>query len=194
MKQNPDFTTAQRKLEQSVAIQKQLPPSAIYVEALRYLARVKGIFGAYPSAEWDLVEAANVCQALQDVGEYAAVLFDRVVLCRRQNQFDVALHYGRECLAMFQKLGSLRWEGLVKMQLGILNQSKENWEQALQLFDDCRQLFAELGDLYEQAHACYFLYQVYASMGNHEQSFLAKQHAAQLNDILNDPELQKKLR
>jgi hypothetical protein len=31
-------------------------------------------------------------------------------------------------------------------------------------------------------------------MGNHEQSFLAKQQAAQLNDILNDPEVQKKLR
>ena len=193
MKQNPDFPTAQTKLEQSVAIQKELPPSPIYVEALRYLARVKGIFGAYPAAEQDLIEAASVCQALQDMGEYAAVLFDRVVLCRRQEQFDAALQYGHECLQLFQKLGSLRWEGLVKMQLGILHQTKKDWAQALRLFGDCQRLFAELGDRYEQAYACYFLHQVYASTGNHEQSLLAKQQAAQLNAVLQDPELEQRL-
>lgn len=193
MKQNPDFPTAQKMLTQSVTLQKQLPPSPIYVEGLRYLARVKGFFGEYQSAENDLVEAANVSDILQDIGEYAAVLFDRVVLCRRQQQVEAALQFGAECLALFQKLGSLRWEGLVKMQLGILHQARQDWAQALPLFRDCQQLFAELGDLYEQAHACYFLHQVYASLGDHAQSLLAKQQAVQLNTVLNDPELQKKL-
>jgi len=188
-----DFQTAQENLEQSVSIQRELPISSTYAEALRYLARVKGIFGEYEAAEACLVEAGTVSHALQDVGEYAAVLFDHTVLCRRQNQFDTGLRYGYECLDTFQKLGSLRWEGLVKMQLAILHQAKQNLEQALTLFRDSQQIFDELGDLYEQAYATYFLYKLYEEMGEIKQSRLAKHRAAQLNETLNDPQLHTRL-
>lgn len=193
MKQNPDFKMAERYLLESVTIQRELPASATYVEALRYLARINGIFEAYETAEKWLMEAVKVSQAQQDMGEYAAVLFERVVLCRRQNQFDVALRYGQECLDLFQKLGSLRWEGLVKMQLGILQKGKGNFAEAVSLFGDCRQLFGEVGDLYEQAYACYFLYVLYGEVGEVAQSLLAKQEALRLNAVLHDPELARRL-
>jgi tetratricopeptide (TPR) repeat protein len=189
MKQNPDFHTAQKNLEQSVMIQKQLPPSPIYVEGLRYLARIKGAFGDFHSAENDLIEAANVSRKLQDIGEYAAVLFDRTVLCKRQNQVDAGLQYGYECLNSVQQLGSLRWEGLIKTQLAILHQSQQNHQQALLLLCDGLQIFVELGDLYEQAYAHYYLFKLHNKMGEISQSEQAKQQAVQLNESLNDPQL-----
>lgn len=193
MKQNPDFQTAHDYLAQSVAIQRPLPPSSTYVEALRYLGRVQGIFEAYEAAEASLREAAGVSQTLQDMGEYAAVLFDQIVLSRRQGQLDLALQYGEECLKLFRQLGSLRWEGLVQMQLAILHQGKQEWERAASLFRECTRLFEEVGDLYEQAYAHYFLYEVYVEMGQTELSRQARQQARKLNATLNDPELQRRL-
>ena len=193
MKQNPDFTTAKKILEQSVAIQKQLPPSPIYVEGLRYLARVKGFFGEYQSAENDLIEAANVSNKLQDIGEYAAVLFDRTVLCKRQNQVDAGLEFGYECLNYVQRLGSLRWEGLIKTQLAILHQTQQNHPQALLLLRGSLQIFVELGDLYEQAYSHYYLFKLYHEMGESSQSQQSKQQATQLNKTLNDPHLKAAL-
>jgi predicted ATPase/DNA-binding SARP family transcriptional activator/tetratricopeptide (TPR) repeat protein len=193
MRQNPDLDTACMYLSQSIKMQRNSSPSATYIEALRYMARAKSILGEYEEAEICLVEASHVSQSQQDIGEYAAVLFDQIVLCRRQKQFDVALKYGYECLELFRKLGSLRWEALVKMQLGILHQAKQNWEQALLLFHDCQQRFGELGDLYEQAYAYYFLYLTYEEIGDLEQSLLYKQNAVRLNITLNDSELHQRL-
>ncbi|MCA9962085.1 MAG: tetratricopeptide repeat protein, partial [Anaerolineales bacterium] len=193
MKQNPDFQAAQAHLQQSVAIQSHLPPSATYIEALRYLARVKGVLGEYGAAEGFLIEAAKVSHILQDKGEYAAVLFDRIVLCRRQNQLETALQFATECLDLFQKLGSLRWEALVKTQLAILHQAKNNHQHALQLFRDGLQIYVELGDLYEQAYSHYYLFKLYGEIGATEQGQRAKQQALQLNAILDDPQLRTRL-
>lgn len=193
MKQNPDFEIAQTHLEQSAILQRHQPPTATYVETLRYLARVKSIAGAYAAAEQCLVEAASVSRALQDLGEYAAVLFDRVVLCRRQQQFDAALPFGYESLDLFQKLGSLRWEALVKTQLAIVYQAKQQLEQARVFFSDGLQIFVELGDLYEQAYSHYYLFRLYDEMGDLGQSLYFKQQAIQLNTMLNDPSLSTRL-
>ncbi|MCA9982232.1 MAG: hypothetical protein KDD89_15415, partial [Anaerolineales bacterium] len=58
-----DLQLARTKLEQSLAVQSQLAPSIVYVEALRYLARIEGVFEAYEQAEAHLREAADVAQA-----------------------------------------------------------------------------------------------------------------------------------
>ncbi|MCA9923405.1 MAG: hypothetical protein KC421_13585, partial [Anaerolineales bacterium] len=61
------------------------------------------------------------------------------------------------------------------------------------LFHDSQQLFEHLGDMHEQAYAYCFLYKLYDKIGKREQSRLSKQQAVQLNTILNDPELAKRL-
>ena len=193
MKLSSDYQTAHALLEQSISLQRQMPLSSTYIESLRNLARIKINLGDYASAEGCLVEATTISLKQQDIGEYAAVLFERTILCRRQDQIDAALHFGCESLDHFRRLGSLRWEGLVKMQLAILHQAKENFEQALSLFHDSQQLFEHLGDMHEQAYAYCFLYKLYDKIGKREQSRLSKQQAVQLNTILNDPELAKRL-
>ncbi|HFQ92841.1 MAG TPA: hypothetical protein ENK32_02445 [Anaerolineae bacterium] len=189
MKQNPDFSAARTLLEEAAALQRGRPPSPAYVETLRYLGRVNGVFGDFAAAEICLEEAADVSQALQDVGEYAAVLFDRVVLCRRRSRLEAALAYGRECLDLFRRLGSLRWEGLVKVQLGIIHQARGDYAPALACFQSSLQLFAELGDRYEQAYACYDLFVLYGTMGKTAESRAARRQALQLNEALQDPQL-----
>lgn len=189
MLQKPDWATAQAHLEQSVAIQRLLPPSTTYVEALRYLARVKSVGQAFSAAEQDLIEAAMVSQALQDIGEHSAVLFDRMVLNRRQQRFETALTCGYESLELFQKLGSLRWEALVKTQLAVAHQAKQQYEQALAFFSAGLHIFAELGDRYEQAYSHYYLHTVYAAIGENESSAHHKRQALDLNTTLQNPHL-----
>lgn len=189
MKQNPDFAAAHAHLTQSVAIQRSYPPSGTYIEALRYLARVKSIFEDYEAAEICLLEATTVSRSLHDIGEYAAVLFDRLVLHRRQQQFDAALRVGTQCLELFQKLGSLRWEALVKTQLAIVQQARQQHAHAAELFSAGLEIFAELGDIYEQAYSHYYLYKLHAELGARRESLYFKQQALQLNRVLQDPQL-----
>ncbi|MCB9433963.1 MAG: hypothetical protein H6668_18495 [Ardenticatenaceae bacterium] len=188
-----DLQAAHTNLSQSVALQRQLDPSETYVEALRYLGRINGLFEAYEEAESCLLEATQISQNMQDMGEYAAVLFDRIVLCRRRNQLDDALRLANSCLEQFQKLGSLRWQALVKTQLAILHQAKEALTIALPLFEESLDIFTELGDRYEQAYGYYYLYKLHSEMGQLAQSTHAKRRAIQINADLNDPQLAKRL-
>ena len=193
IRKSRDFHSAHAYLEQSVALQQQLPLSSIYVETLRTLARTKVWLEVYVDAENCLVEASTVSRQQQDTGEYAAVLFERVFLCKVRNQFDEALAFGYECLDNFRNLGSLRWEALVKTQLGLLHQAKQEHDQGLVLLTEGVQIFRELGDLYEQAYSYYYLYKLYVEIGDTEQSLNAKQHAHRLNLELNDPQIQERL-
>ncbi len=158
IKSERDFASAHVYLGRSAALQHALPPSATYVETLRHLARVKGWAGALADAEQCLVEASRVSQQLQDRGEYGAVLYERVLLCKQCQQWDRALAFGYDCLEIFQKLGSLRWEALIKTQLGLLHQARNEPQQGLALLTESLHLFGELGDAYEQAYSYYYLH------------------------------------
>ncbi len=194
IKKSRDFQTACIYLEQSVALQQKLPLSSSYVETLRYLARVKAMLEEDDTAENYLIEALNVSRQQENIGEHAAVLYERVFLCKKRNQLDEALAFGYECLDSFRKLGSLRWEALIKTQLGLLHQAKQDYQQGLALLTSGLQIFSELGDLYEQAYSHYYLYKLYAEIDNSEQSLIAKQHARQLNLELNDAQLKERLK
>ncbi|MEM7532124.1 MAG: BTAD domain-containing putative transcriptional regulator [Chloroflexota bacterium] len=187
MKQSSDFKMGRQYLEMSISLQQNLPRSSTYTAALRYLARVKLRFDDYVSAENDLIEATKVCQELNDVGEYAAVLFERMVLCSRSNQFASALQFGYECLKFFKELGSLRWEASVKTQLGLAYQAMKKPAQALPLLLEGLQLYIELEDLFEQAHSHACLYKLYAEINELEKSHKSKQMVIQLNTSLKSP-------
>lgn len=188
-----DLEAAQACLERSVALQRDLSRSTTYVEALRYLARVRGLGGDYAASERLLSEAAAISRNQQDLGEYAAVLFERTVLCRRQGQLEAGLRVGNECLASFQTLGSLRWEALTKAQLALLHQASGDLARAIRLFHDGLRIFEELGDRYEQGYACYHLFRAYNEAGQAEHSQRFRHQAIQINATLNDPQLQARL-
>ncbi|MEM7331406.1 MAG: BTAD domain-containing putative transcriptional regulator [Chloroflexota bacterium] len=173
-------------LEQSIALQRDTGISSAYVESLRYLARLKLVAGEYDLAEVDLIEAEHICRIEKDAGEYAAVLFERMVLSKKREQFDDALKFGYDCLNTFQKLGSLRWQGLIKMQLGLLHQLKRKFEQALPLMLDGLAIFEDLDDKFEQAHSHYCLSKLYADLGQPEKHEWSKQQVINLNAVLND--------
>jgi len=193
IRKSRDFQAARDYLERSITLQRKRPLSSTYVETLRNLAWVQGSLEADVDAENCLAEASNVSRQLNDRGEYAAVLYDRVVLCKLRNQFDEALAFGYECLEHFRTLGSLRWEALIKTQLGLLHQAKQEPDRGLALLTAGLQLFGDLGDLYEQAYSYYYLHKLYAEIGEAEQSRNAKQHARRLNLDLKDPQLQERL-
>lgn len=194
IRKSRDFQTARDYLERSMTLQRKRPLSSTYVETLRNLAWVQSCLDAYGDAERDLGEALDVSRQLNDIGEYAAVLYDRVVLCKMRNQLDQALAFGYECLAIFRKLGSLRWEALIKTQLGLLHQAKQEPVRGLALLTEGLQLFCDLRDAYEQAYSYYYLHKLYGEMGETEQSYAAKQQARRLNLELNDPQLSERLR
>lgn len=193
VKKYRDFQTAQTYLEQAAALQRQSPLSSTYVETLRNLARVKGWAGGDAAAEACLIEAAEVSRQLDDLGEYAAVLYERVLLGKRRGQVDEALAFGYECLDSFRRLGSLRWEGLVKTQLGLLHQARGEPGRAVGLLDEGLEIFRELGDRYEQAYSYYYLHRLYAEMGQAGPSLAAREQALRINLELNDPQLQERL-
>ncbi len=188
-----DYQTAQRILEESIALQQKSPPSPTFIEALRTLSRVKSAGGDYESAERYLGEAINLSRRGEDKGEYVALLFERTVLCRRQNQFDVGLNFGSQCLESVRSMGSLRWEALIKTQLALLHQAKKNYPQALSFLLESLQLFVEVGDVYEEAYCHFFLYRLYQAMGMTEQSEQSRQQAILLNKTLRDQELRQRL-
>jgi tetratricopeptide (TPR) repeat protein len=181
-----DYQAALADLEKSVLLQRGLPPTASYVETLRHLARVKSVVEEFEVAASYLLEATQVAQQQQDIGEYAAVLYERLLLCKKRKQFAEALTLGYESLENFRLLGSLRWEALLKTQLGLLHQAQQNPLQALGLLNAGLQLFMELGDIYEQAYSQYYLYRLYAEIDQPAQSLLAKEQAARLNLKLED--------
>ena len=143
----------------------------------------------YADAEACLLEATKVSQQQNSIGEYAAVLFEQLVLSKKRQQFDEALAFGYECLESFKKLGSLRWEALIKTQLGLLHHATSNSGQAAGLLEEGLQIFCELGDGYEQAYSYYYLSIAYAEISDLERSDGAKQQARQLNRELNDAHL-----
>ena len=193
VKKYRDFQVAQAYLEQAAALQRSRPLSSTYVETLRNLARVRGWTGEYAAAEACLIEAAEVSRRQGDRGEYAAVLYERVLLCKRRDQVDEALALGYECLDSFRRVGSLRWEALIKTQLGLLHQAKQDRQQAVALLDEGLAIFRELGDRYEQAYSYYYLYRVYAELGQAGPSLNARQQALRINRELNDLQLQERL-
>jgi len=189
IKTERNFTAAHGHLTRSVALQRTLPPSPYYIEALCHLARVKSWEGAYAEAAYLLEEAAAISREQASRGDYAAVLYEQLLLCKARLQIEQALALGAECLANFQLLGSVRWEGLVKTQLGLLHQANAAWPQAATLLQAGRDLFAELGDDYELAYSHYYLAVLYAEMGEIEQSRAAQQAAQRLNQRLQEPQL-----
>lgn len=189
VKMHRDFQTAHAYLAQSAALQSQLTLSPSYVETLRNLARVKSRMDAYADAEQCLREALSVSRQLGDIGEYAAVLYEQTTFCKMQGEIDAALVLGQECLDNFRKLGSLRWEALVKTQLGLLQQANQNLAEGLALLNDGLQIFHELDDRYEQAYSYYYLSKLYTELDKPKQSLRANEEARRLNLELNDPHL-----
>ena len=185
---------AQTYLEEAVERQHRLPLSPCYVETLRHLARIKVMAGAYVEAEDCLVQASETSRRLNDLGETAAVLYERTLLSKSCDQLDEALAFGYECLDGFKALGSLRWEALIKTQLGLLHQAKAELHTGLALLSEGLQIFLELGDLYEQAYSYYYLHKLYAELNEPGQSQQAKEHARRLNFELNDPQLRARLK
>ncbi|RMG84789.1 MAG: hypothetical protein D6712_10660 [Chloroflexi bacterium] len=193
IRKNRDFQTAHEYLQQSIALQRDLPLTASYTETLRHLARIKSVMQEFEAAEQYLSEATEVARRQKDIGEYAAVLYERLILCKRRGQRDEALRFGREALENFRKLGSLRWEALLKTQIGLLHRANQNFDEALSLLQDSLQIFSELGDKYEQAHSYFYLYQLYADLNDAERSREAKENARRLNLELNDSRLTERL-
>ena len=193
VKKYRDFAAARGYLEQAADLQKSLPLSSTTIETLRNLARVKGWMGEVDAAEAHLIEAAEVSRHLGDLGEYAAVLYERVLLCKRRDQVAEALAFGYECLDNFRRVGSLRWEALIKTQLGLLHQAQGDGQQAVALLNEGLQLFGELGDSYEQAYSYYYLYKLYTEMGEAGHSLNAREQALRINRELNDLQLQERL-
>ena len=189
-----DFEQARAILEKSASLQQHVSLSSSYVETLRYLARVGAMLEAFEDAEQSLVEASDVSRQLNDLGEHAAVLYERTLLCKRRHQIEEALSFGYDCLDSFKQLGSLRWEGLTKTQLGLLHQVQREYDQALVLLGEGLQLFCELEDIYEQAYSYYYLSELYAEIGETAQSLDTKHHARRLNLKLNDPQLAERLK
>ncbi len=186
---NQDVESAYRNLEQSMALQHQLSKSACYVETLRFLGRVHLMSGAYDEAERCLSEASQISRQLDDLGEYAAVLYEQTVLYRLQQQNDEALALGYDCLGSFKKQGSLRWEGIVKVQLGLLHQTQKAYQPAQTLLNEALAIFVELEDPYEQAYLYFYLHELYAEIGEIVESAKAKAQALALNRELNDSQL-----
>lgn len=184
-----NFTAAHDHLTRSVALQRTLPPSPYYIEALCHLARVKSQEGDYAEAAHLLEEAAAISRKQASLGDYAAVLYEQLLLCKARRQIDQALTLGYEALASFQLLGSVRWAGLLKTQLGLLHQANAEWPPAATLLQEGLQIFDELGDDYELAYSHYYLAVLYAAMGESEQSCMAKQAVRQLNQRLQEPQL-----
>ena len=193
IKTHHDFETAQAHLQESVDLQKRLPLTASFIETMRYLGRVYSRLDAYAEAEACLLEAERVSLQLGDLGEYAAVLYERLILCKNRQQIDDALTFGYQSLDSFQRMGSLRWEALIKTQLALLHQTKQQYEQSLALLWEGCQIFAELQDTHEQAFSYYYLSRVYMEMEEPEQSAKAKQRAIQLNQLVKNSFLANKL-
>lgn len=193
MRLDEEYSAATAHLEASVAALRELPPSATHAEALRYLARIHARTGRFAEAENLLAEAGRVCDALQDRGEYAAVLYERMVLGKWQGQWEAALASGQEALALLEELGSLRWQGLVKTQLGVLHHAQGQHALALPLLQEALPIFDEVGDRIEQAYGYYYLYRLHEEMGQAAESQSAAAQARQLNRALQVPFLREQL-
>lgn len=189
-----DFEAAHTYLTRAASLQRTLPPSSIQVETLRHLGRVKSMLVEYSEAEQCLVEASQLSGKLKNVGDYAAVLYERLLLCKKQHQYTEALSFGYECLENFKKLGSLRWEALIKTQLGLLHQAQQDRAKAATLLEEGLQIFHLLGDVYEQAYSYYYLSALYAELDQPQQSRQARDQARRLNLELNDPQLTERLK
>lgn len=186
---NRDFLVAKNCWTKAAELQRQAPATSTYIETLRYLTRVKILLGDYTQAELHLEQGLEISSRLNDKGEYAALLFEKLLLCKVRKQYDRALAVGNECLEQFKQLGSMRWEGLVCTQLGLMHQAKQAHEQAFIQLEKGLNIFEQLGDLFEQAYSYYYLHLLYDEIGEPVRSEQAKREAVRLNQQLNNPRL-----
>ncbi len=77
--------------------------------------------------------------------------------------------------------------------MGLLHQAQGEWEQAVFLLQEARQIFVEVGDPFEEAYTLYYLHRLYGEMGRSEESLAAKEQAQRLNRTLHIPFLRAQL-
>ena len=188
-----DFDQAHKYLQQAYTLQEHGDYTPTFIETLRHLARVTRMLGQEHVSENLLTKAMTVSRAIHELGEYAAVLYEQMLLYKARQQSDLALTIGYQCLETFKQLGSPRWEALVKTQLGLLYQALEQPQRAINFLSEGLTIFIDLDDQYEQAYSYYYIYRCYTLMGDDAQGSLAKQAASRLNEQLHDPQLSERL-
>ena len=189
IRKSRDMTLAETYLLQSEQRQAD-ETSSSYIETLRFLARVKLQTGKFEEADTLLTQAKALSEAMGDSGETSAISFELVDLYRRTGRYELGLKLGLDCLEQFKSVGSLRWEGLIKTQLGLLNQLTNSFELAAEYLTDSLKIFEEIDDRYEQSYGHYYLYKLHAEAGNIGLASRAGDAARRLSFELGDTLLQ----
>ncbi|MFK7802896.1 MAG: BTAD domain-containing putative transcriptional regulator [Anaerolineae bacterium] len=193
VQKNRDVDLAIKYLEESQSLQESLPVSSTYIETLRSLARIKFMIGQNEEVNTLFQLAQETSQRLNDRGEYAALLYEKVYFYRKTGKYDQAIELGDECLQAFKQIGILRWEALIKTQIGLLHQSKGLFGIAEKHLLSSLEIFQEIGDLHEQAYSHYYLYRLYGELDDTQNEIHFFDSAKQLSLELDNTMLQELL-
>ena len=189
IRKDRDIDLAEKQLKQARDLFENMPPSPAYLETLRNTVRFSVMKGDFPEAAKTISTALKLCQKLNDLGEFGAILYEQVNYLKRAEKYQDALPIAFECLDCFKKIGSLRWEGLIKVQIGLLKQYTEAFDDAERYLTDSLNIFQEIEDLHEVSYCYYYLYRLYdpfASTEKREKGEKARMSAHQLALTLND--------
>lgn len=160
VQKNQDFQKAETMLLQSKQLQESNLLTSTYIETLRSLGRIKVKLKEHDHALQVIDLAIKTSLDLSDRGEYGASLFEKIIFYKRTAQFDKGIALSSNCLDIFKEIGSLRWQGLVRTQIGILHQCKRQFRLASEEFLASTAIFNEIGDLHELAYSYFYLFRL----------------------------------
>lgn len=186
IRKNRDFELAEKMLNQAKELFDHMPPTPAYLETLRNTIRFSVMKGEYHEAAQTITKALDLSQKLNDLGEFGAILYEEVNYLKRIEKYADAIPIAFQCLDCFKKIGSLRWEGLIKVQIGLLKQYTEALEDAERFLVDSLTIFQEIKDQHEISYCYYYLFRLYEESKCSEKAEKARISAHQLAVDLND--------
>jgi len=169
------FSEALEPSERALKIFEELGDDYGISVALRNRASA---FGGIPGRE---SEATGLMERLRDRQEQAGTRRERAWLCnymvrtlRRKKQFEEALRYGQEAVAIGEKLGDLHVVGTNRVCVGNVYREMEKLSAALAEYSAAGHVAQRLCDKSLESSACRLAAGVYRRQGNNR---VALQHA-----------------
>lgn len=164
----PDFVKSNHLAQQALAMQRKESDKLGQIITLRLLTENALSTKNLAEAQQLCNEAFALTKDVEDLGELAATLYLFVMIYRIKGDFETSIQYGEKSLAIFQKMGSLRWQAMVQLETSISLEGLHQYSEALAIGLKSLKILEQLQDRFGQAHLLIHLSDLYKKLANPE--------------------------
>jgi predicted ATPase/DNA-binding SARP family transcriptional activator len=118
----------------------------IHSKILCYLAISHGYIQDYESAKTYSQKMLEVCQELQDEGEYAIALYTLSEVCLRTNDLNAAYEHGERCANLLRRMGDRKTLAHITFHLCTVEYARHHFEAAVRFGRQSLDMYKTMND------------------------------------------------